>query len=172
MRGGPTLLPPCRLHRPEQPARDAESHPVRGGQAGLEIDLPVLGTLALRAELVRAKNLDRGLVVADPVAASRDLRELGWYVGATQELTPWAMIGVRYDLYDPDADAREQRPFAVVPKDASFRTWSFMAAARWQRVGRLVAQYDHHRNALGREPSGAPTTLADDAFTLRAEVNF
>ena len=28
--------------------------------------------------------------VADPVASSRDLRELGWYVGVTQEITRWA----------------------------------------------------------------------------------
>jgi hypothetical protein len=143
-----------------------------GADARLEITLPTLGTLALRTELVRAKNLDRGLVVADPVASSRDLREAGWYVGGTQELTRWAIVGVRYDLYDPDSDAQDQRPFAVVPIDASFKTWSFMAAARWPTVGRLIAQYDHRKNALGRDVTGAPTTLADDSFTLRAEVLF
>ena len=25
--------------------------------------------------------------------------------GATQEITRWAMIGARYDVYNPDADA-------------------------------------------------------------------
>lgn len=159
---------------PGAPASPSESFQrfAVGADARVEVDLPVLGVLALRAEIVRAKNLDRGLVVADPVAASRDLRELGWYVGATQEITRWSMIAVRYDLYDPDADASEQRPFAVVPRDARFRTWSFMAAARWPKVGRLVGQYDRRQNALGRDASGSPTTLADDAFTLRAEVLF
>jgi hypothetical protein len=125
----------------------------------------------LRAELVRAKNLARGTFAADPIAASRDLRELGWYVGATQELTRWAMIGVRYDLFDPDADSQERRPFAIVPKDSSLATWSFLAMARWKKA-RLVAEYDRRTNHLGRDASGAPTNLADDSLTFRAVVGF
>ena len=142
-----------------------------GGDARLHLRVPVIGELTLRAELVRAKNLARGVFVADPVASARDLRELGWYLGATQELTRWAMVGVRYDLFDPDVDAMDQRPFALVPKDSSVSTWAVMAMARWKRA-RLVAQYDHRKNAFGRDPSGAPTTLADDSFTLRAVVGF
>ena len=103
--------------------------------------------------------------------AARDLRELGWYLGATQELTRWALIGVRYDTFDPDSDASEQRAFALVPKDSSVSTWSFMATARWKKA-RLVAQLDKRKNALGRDVSGSPTTLADDSFTLRAVVGF
>lgn len=142
-----------------------------GADVRVVVGLPVLGDLALRAEIVRAQNLDRGLMVSDPIVATRDLRQLGWYVGASQELTPWALIGVRYDRYDPDADAREQTPFAIVPRDPSMSTWSFSAAAR-AAFARLVAQYDHRKNAFGRDASGAPVTLADDSFTLRAEVRF
>ncbi|MEA2748719.1 MAG: hypothetical protein QOI41_2862 [Myxococcales bacterium] len=142
-----------------------------GGDARLHVRIPVLGELTLRTELVRAKNLARGIFVADPVSSSRDLRELGWYVGGTQELTRWAMIGVRYDLFDPDADAQDQRPFTVVPKDSSVSTWAIMAMARWKKA-RLVAEYDRRKNAFGRDVSGAPTTLADDSFTLRAVVGF
>jgi hypothetical protein len=142
-----------------------------GADARAHVRLPVLGELLLRAELVRAKNLARGSLPADPIGASRDLRELGWYLSATQELTPWAMVGVRYDTFDPDADAREQRPFAVVPRDSRLSTWTFMAMARWRKA-RLVAEYDRRKNALGRDVSGAPTTLADDSFTLRAVVGF
>jgi hypothetical protein len=142
-----------------------------GGDARLHVRIPVIGELTLRTELVRAKNLARGVFVADPVSSSRDLRELGWYVGATQELTRWAMVGVRYDLFDPDTDAQDQRPFAVVPKDSSVSTWALMAMARWKKA-RLVAEYDRRKNAFGRDASGAPTTLADDSFTLRAVVGF
>jgi hypothetical protein len=142
-----------------------------GVDARVHVAIPVLGELQLRAEVVRAKNLARGRFQADPVAASRDLREIGWYVGVTQELTRWAMIGVRHDLFDPDADAQEKRPFAVVPQDSSLSTWSFLAMLRWKKA-RLVAQYDRRKNNLGRDPSGAPTTLADDSFTLRAVVGF
>jgi len=142
-----------------------------GGDARLHVPIPVLGELTLRAELVRAKNLDRGTFTADPIASARDLRELGWYLGGTQEITPWALVGIRYDLFDPDADSLDQRPFAVVPKDSSLSTWSFMATARWRKA-RLVAQFDKRKNALGRDVSGAPTTLADDSFTVRAVVGF
>jgi hypothetical protein len=142
-----------------------------GADARVRMKLPVLGDLMLRGELVRAKNLGRGTFVADPVAASRDLRELGWVLSVTQEITQWALVGVRYDTYDPDADARDQRPFALVPRDSSVSTWAFMATARWKKA-RLVAEYDHRENSLGRVVTGAPTTLADDSFTLRAAVAF
>ena len=142
-----------------------------GADLRVFIQVPLLGELAVRGELVRASNLDRGVSVADPVASSHDLRELGWYVGATQEVTRWAQGGIRYDRYNPDADASEREPFALVPRDPSFSTWSFMLAARLP-FGRLVAQYDLRSNALGRDAAGAPTTLADDSFTLRAEARF
>ncbi len=142
-----------------------------GADVRVFIQLPVIGELALRGEIVRASNLDRGLSVADPVASSRDLRELGWYVGGVQEVTRWAHVGVRYDRYNPDADASEREPFALVPRDPSFSTWSFMTAARMP-FGRLVAQYDLRTNAQGRDARGAPNTLADDSFTLRAEARF
>ncbi|MDB4943150.1 MAG: phosphate-selective porin [Labilithrix sp.] len=142
-----------------------------GADVRVFVAVPPLGELALRAEVVRAANLDRGLYVADPVASSRDLRETGWYVGGTQELTRWAQIGIRYDTYNPDSDATERLPFTLVPADLSLSTWSFMATARLAH-GRVVAQFDHRTNALGRDERGSPTTLADDSFTLRAEARF
>jgi hypothetical protein len=142
-----------------------------GADVRATITLPFVGDLAVRGEVVRAQNLDRGLFVSDPIAATRDLRQLGWYVGVSQEITRWALVGVRYDRYDPDADAREQVPFSIVPRDQGFSTWSFNAAGRIS-FGRLIAQYDHRNNPLGRDASGAPTTLADDSFTLRAEARF
>jgi hypothetical protein len=142
-----------------------------GADVRVHVAMPVLGELVLRAELVRAKNLDRGTFVADPIVSSRDLRETGWYVGFSQEITRWGMIGVRYDTFDPDADARDQRPFALVPKDSSLSTWAFMGALRYKKA-RLIAEYDHRTSSLGRDTTGAPTTLEDDSFTLRAVVGF
>jgi hypothetical protein len=142
-----------------------------GADLRANIALPIIGTLHMRGEVVRGSNLDRGLYVSDPIVAARDVRQLGWYVGAAQDITRWAQVGVRYDRYDPDSDAREQEPFALVPRDLSMSMWSFTAVARaW--VGRLVAEYDHRKNALGRDLSGRPTTLADDSFTVRAEMRF
>jgi hypothetical protein len=141
------------------------------GDARLLVSLPVLGDLAFRAEVVRALNLDRGLEVADPVAAGRDLRELGWYVGATQELTRFGQVGIRYDSYNPDSDASQQRALLLVPVSRRYTTLALMAMLRYERA-RLVLEYDVNTNPLGISASGAPTTLADNALTLRTQVSF
>lgn len=142
-----------------------------GGDARLAMGVPFLGDFTLSAEVVSAINLDRGLEVADPVASGRDLREIGWYVGATQELTRWAEIGVRYDRYNPDADANRQQGATLVPVDRSYSTLALMAMAR-HGDQRLVIEYDINTNPLGVSPTGSPTTLADNALTLRAQCVF
>lgn len=155
---------------PATPSRPFD-HFALGADARLRVALPLLGELTLRAELIRAQNLDRAIEPADPVAAGRDLRELGWIVGVAQELTPLAQLAVQYESYDPDADARGERGAAVVPRDARYTTWSFAGSLRLAAL-RLMAQYDHQTNALGRGPNGEPTSLADDSLTLRAELAF
>lgn len=142
-----------------------------GADLRATVAIPRLGDLSLRGEIVRAKNLDRLVLPSDPVAGGRDFRQFGWYVGGSQEITPWAMLGIRYDRYDPDSDANEQEPYKVVPRDLAQSTWSFNLTGRIP-LARLSAQYDHRTNALGRDASGRPTTLADDSFTMRAEVRF
>ncbi len=142
-----------------------------GGDVRFAARWPVLGELALRAEAVMAVNLDRGLEVADPVATGRDLRENGWSVGLTQEVTRWAMIGARYDRYNPDADANEQRGVTLVPVDRSYTTLALQAMARYGDQ-RLLIEYDIRTNPLGISPSGSTTTLADNALTVRAQWVF
>lgn len=142
-----------------------------GGDVRITARVPLLGELSVSGEIIRAQNLDRGLEIADPVGMGRDLRELGWYLGVTQELGRYAVIGLRYDRYDPDADADEQRAATLVPRDRSFATIAAAASLRLA-PGRLVAEYDHNDNTLGRTAGGLPTRLADDAFTLRAELVF
>ena len=142
-----------------------------GADVQVRVAVPVLGELALRGELVFAKNLDRGIMPADPVATGRDLREVGWYAGATQEVTRWGMVGVRYDRYDADADASRQAGASILPSSAVFSTVAVMGMLRWS-PGRLILEYDHNTNPLGRDAAGAPTTLKDDALTLRGEVTF
>lgn len=143
-----------------------------GGDLRLTLDFVPVGQLLVYGELTYASNLDRNIVIADPVTATRSLRELGFYVGATQELTEWAAIGVRYDRYDPDRDANRLRNGVQVPNDLTYSTWAFAAALRYPNYGRLIVEYDHNTNALGRTPAGFPTTLASDTFMIRAEVKF
>ncbi len=143
-----------------------------GGDLQIGIQVPRLGQLTLLGELVYGVNMDRAVQVADPVAAARDLRELGWYVGATQELTRYALVGLRYDRYDPDRDSTDLRSGSTVPRNQTYSDLVVTAAGRLPGYGRLILEYRHATNALGRSTDGIPTTLADDAFTLRGEIRF
>jgi hypothetical protein len=142
-----------------------------GGDARLAIRFAPHAELNLRAEIVRASNLDRGIEPADPIGAGRDLREFGWYLGATQEVTAFGLVGIRYDRYNPDQDSSEQRAVQVVPRDRSYSTCALLAMLRYDDA-RLAIEYDINRNALGRDANGAPTNLKSDALTVRAQVRF
>ena len=83
----------------------------------------------------------------------------------------YAMVGVRYDRYNPDLDGSGQQGVTLVPEDRTYSTLAFAAALRHE-PGRLVLEYDRNENALGRARSGLPTTLADAQIALRGEVVF
>lgn len=143
----------------------------------LGVDLQVhwclcrLGNGTAFAEGVLATNTDRGLVYADPVAASRDFRELGFAIGVVQDLGDHAQAGVRYDRYDADRDVVAQLGTAIVGQHKIFSTLSVMAAGRWHDA-RLLVQYDHERNPFGRDDTGMPITRSADRLTFRAQVGF
>jgi hypothetical protein len=130
-----------------------------------------LGWGRASAELVVATNLDRGLLIGDPIAQSRDLRELGWHVEVEQQLTSWARLGVRYDRYQPDRDAYEVTGLELVGVDPTWATWSVVAAVE-DGERRLAIGYDHERNPLGRGEDGTPTTRSADRVTVRGQVGF
>jgi hypothetical protein len=158
---------------PGSPATPSQSYSrfAIGADLAILARLPVVGELTLAGEIVRATNLDRGVEPADPIAAGRDLRELGYHVAVTQEITRYAMIGARFDHYDPDADATIQRGVSLVPASHVYTTTALTVAGRYP-PGRLIFEYDHNTNNLGRTAGGLPTTLADDAWTVRGEVVF
>jgi hypothetical protein len=142
-----------------------------GGDARLVVRLAPLGDLSLRVEAISAVNLDRGLEVADPVGAGHDLREAGWSGGVTQEVSRYGMIGARFDSYNPNADASQERAANLVPVNRSYSTLALMAMLRYAGA-RLLLEYDINRNPLGIGSNGAPTTLADNTVTLRGQAIF
>ena len=142
-----------------------------GADLRITADMPWLGALQLSGEVLSASNLDRAVQPADPVSMGRDVQEVGYYVGITQELTQHAMIGLRYDHYGPDTDGAEQRGVALVPLDSSYSTVAIAAAARFPPA-RLIVEYDFNENALGRSTAGIPTTLASNQLAIRGEVVF
>ena len=127
--------------------------------------------LRLFGELVFAQNLDRGRFVADPVAVGRDLRELGFAVGVTQQLTRFGALGVRYDWYTPDFDAAERRAATLVPVDQSVSTLAVVVAWIPIEAFVLALELNLNDNHLGRDVAGTPARLADNRLFLRAQMN-
>jgi hypothetical protein len=128
------------------------------------------------AEFARASNLDRWFLVADPLGPlGRDLREWGYYVAAVQNLGRHFRLGLRYDYYNPDLDSTDRQAAVTVPSSQDISTVSAAVALVGKAGaldGRLVAEYDWISDHQGRNISGLPTDLKNNAFTLRAEVAF
>lgn len=147
-------------------------HRALGADLRLHLLIYPVGELSVFGELIFAQNLDRATLPADPVALGRDLGERGFSVGFTQTFFDVAMIGLRFDRYDPDADARDQQGATLVPKNAAFSSMAIAVAWLPVESARLIAEYDHNDNALGRNAAGEPARLADDTFTVRAQLGF
>jgi len=136
------------------------------------------GWSQLLLEATMASNLDRDLVVADPVTTGADLRELQAYAAFLQELYRWAVIGARYDFYDPNSDLLDRRRGQFVPANAAIHTISPLVGAVLPAGvvpgfrGRLVVQYDAIVDALGRDARGVPANLRNDQITVRLQGEF
>lgn len=118
-----------------------------------------------------ATNLDRGVIYADPIRASRDFRELGYDLALVQNIGPHVTAGVRYDRYDADRDANQQAGVTIVRVHATYATLAVMAALR-DGTKRLIVEYDHNQNPLGIGANGLPTTSERDRVTVRGQVEF
>jgi hypothetical protein len=141
-----------------------------GGDLRLQIDTPI-GATRVGFEVVVANNMDRGLFIADPVLTGIDNREVGYVIGATQEIFGYGVVGFRFDSYDPNADATDRQGGTLLPLDQTVRTFSPLAGLALPDRARLLFQYDVVRNNLGRDPRGVPTNLKMDTWTLRLQVN-
>lgn len=137
-----------------------------------------IGWSQLWAEVTVASNLDRGLYVSDPIAVGADLRQLQVYGAFIQDLTRWAVLGFRYEFYDPNTDALDRRRGTFVPAKAGMHTFSPLVGAVLPAGitgglrGRVVFQYDAVIDALGRDSRGVPVDLKNDQFTVRVQGEF
>jgi hypothetical protein len=138
----------------------------------------LLGRTSVFGEVTLASNLDRGTLAADPIARGADIRQFAWYAAVTQELTPWALVGLRYDRYDGDSDILETRRGITVPYDVVVSTWSplvqFRVPEQYTPSARtlLAFQYDFISDQLARDTRGVPTDLANNRFTIRLQGEF
>jgi hypothetical protein len=129
-----------------------------------------LGWSALYGEAYVASNLDRGLFVADPLLASIDSREVGYYGAILQELGPYALVGLRVDVYDPNSDFLYQRAGKFLPATQRMRTYSPLIGLELPNQAKLLFQYDFIDDRLGKNASGVPADLDNNQWTLRLQV--
>jgi hypothetical protein len=114
--------------------------------------------------------MDRNQYFANPILTGTDQRELGYYVAALQDITPYAEIGFRYDTYDPNSNAFDKRGGRLLPFSEAIRTASPLIGLTLPDRARLVFQYDIVRNALARTAEGVPTDLKANVWTIRFQV--
>jgi hypothetical protein len=142
-----------------------------GFDLNVQIAIPQFGSVTVYGELYKAKNLDRAKLVADPLGPlGRDLRETGAYGAALLQVGEYAVLGVRYDMYNPDEDSTNpSKP--LVPTDLSYSTLSVVGS--WGTPnGRIALEYDHNTNHDGRDMMGLPASRKDDTLILRGQVGF
>lgn len=129
-----------------------------------------LGISRLYGELTVAANMDRGLLVSDPIAAGSDVRQLSLAFAAVQQITDYGFVGFRGAFYDPNSDVLEQRAGIFHIKDQSFWVLSPSLGLTLSHA-RLVAQYDFVQDHIGRDDRGVPTDAKNDQLTVRLQVD-
>jgi hypothetical protein len=131
-----------------------------------------LGWGVAYGEVYVASNFDRGLFVADPVATGYDTRELGWYAALLQEITPYGVVGLRVDSYNPNLDSSAPLGGALLPTDQTVTTWSpLIGLVLPADHTRLVFEYDRVIDHLGLSPTGVPVDLRNDQWALRLQAD-
>jgi hypothetical protein len=140
---------------------------------GLDARVGVLSEIGwswLYGEVTVAQNLDRGRFVADPIAASLDLRELGYAIAFTQDITPYFSVGFRTDFYDGNSDFIERRRNRAFQQPQTIRTFSPVVGVVLPGYARLTFQYDIVSDTFGRDQRGEPANLKNNLWTVRLQV--
>ena len=141
-----------------------------GADLRVNVRTPI-GVTKVYGEIIAAANMDRGLFVADPIAAGQDQRELGFYAGVVQEICRYGVAGFRFDVYDPNSDAFDKRGGLLLPYSQVITTASPLVGLTLpDGRARLVLQYDIIHNGLARDAEGVPTNLKQNTLTVRLQV--
>lgn len=142
-----------------------------GGDFAAVHDSPY-GRFALEGEVTIAQNLDRGLLISDPVAAGIDLRQLSWFAAARYHAPGGLLGGVRYDYYNPHGDFLDDRRGARFRTDAAQRTTTLLVGWSANPSLRVTAEVSLTRDLLGRDVRGEPRDLDNNQGALRLHAEF
>lgn len=138
--------------------------------ADLQVQLKTsLGYSKVYGELQVGSNMDRALFIANPTISGQPSRELGYYLGIVQEITPYGIVGFRTDFYNPNADFLGFQSGSQIPASQTVRTYSPLVALVVPKHARLVFQYDFVKDHMGRTEAGLITDLKNDQWTLRLQ---
>jgi hypothetical protein len=128
-----------------------------------------LGFSKVYGEIQIGSNMDRALFIANPTISGQPSRELGYYLGLVQEITPYGVVGFRADFYNPNADVLGFQSGKQIPASQTVHTYSPLAALVVPGHARLVFQYDFVKDHMGRTDAGLLTDLKNDQWTLRLQ---
>jgi len=131
-----------------------------------------LGWSMLQAEAFAASNLDRGLFIADPIVSGADVREYSYMASLTQEITPYATLGFRYDYYNPNSDFLDHRAGRQLPVSQRIRSFTPFVGLAMPGQARLVFEYVVSNDYLARDSRGVPTDYPNNQWTLRLQGSF
>jgi hypothetical protein len=140
---------------------------------GLDLGLTkttALGITRVGGEAVVASNLDRGLLVSDPITVGSDIRQVILTASAVQQITRWGLVGFRAAYYDPNSDVLEQRAGVFHIKDESFLVLSPTLGFTLPNA-RIVGQYDFVVDRMARDDRGVPTNAKNNQLTIRLQVD-
>ena len=155
---------------------------VMGVDAQVYYDLPVIGGLSLRGEYLWGEMPGTSGANGPYGAAVTPIynrKFSGWYAILVQNLGKKVQAVVKYDVFDPNTeiDGEKMRGSLLRPADIMFSTLGLGALFYWDENVRLTAYYD----IIANEEAGPTVTgalapykqdLADNVFTLRAQVKF
>jgi hypothetical protein len=123
-------------------------------------------------EVFAASNLDRAMMIADPIVSGADLRQYGYLLELTQEITRYGALGFRYDYYDPNSDFLDARAGKQIPTSQRIQTFTALAALVLHGHARLVFEYAFTNDYMARDKRGVPTDLLNNQWTLRLQGMF
>jgi hypothetical protein len=139
--------------------------------ADLELELRArFGTTKLTGEVTAGSDMDRNVFIADPITTGYDERELGGYVSLIEEFSFGAIVGFRYDTYNPDSDFLDSsRLGKFIPASETVTTYAPLLGFQVPHHARLVAEYDFIHDAMARDVEGVPTDKKNNIFTVRLQ---
>ncbi len=149
------------------------SHNFRRWALGLDLGVSqrtVLGLTRVSGEAIAASNLDRGLLVSDPILSGADIRQLVLSMSAVQQISDYGLLGFRAAYYDPNSDVFEQRAGVFHIKDEAYWVLSPTVGVTLPH-GRLLGQYDVVVDHLARDERGVPTDAKNNQLTIRLQVD-